>query len=218
MIVCTGAAFAMSLLDLQNIHHPLGNGRALTLPTLTLGQDARLLLTGPSGAGKTTLLNLMSGLRTAAQGQIRFDGKDYADMSLRARDLLRRRHIGFVFQKLHLIGHLSAEQNIRLATDTPDPAQIGALMERLGIAGLRGRKARALSHGEAQRTAIARALAHKPKIVFADEPTSALDDAHAAAVIDLLLHETQANGAALIVATHDARIKAQFAHILEIPA
>ena len=103
-----------------------------------------------------------------------------------------------------------------LAADAPDGDHIRALMTRMNIATLAARKASQLSHGEAQRVAIARALAHRPKIVFADEPTSALDDAHADAVARLLLDEAAANNAALVVATHDARLKPYFDDVMEM--
>ena len=206
----------MPILELTNIEQPLGETRKLSLPAVNIEPSRRLLLIGPSGSGKTTLLNIMSGLLRPAAGTVRLMGQDYAALSTSARDLLRRQHIGFVFQKLHLISHLSAAENIRLAADQPDHAHIRALMTRMNIAGIAGRKASQLSHGEAQRTAIARALAHRPKVVFADEPTSALDDAHADAVARLLLDEAAANGAALIVATHDARLKPYFDDVMEM--
>ncbi len=208
----------MPILELSNIQHPLGdaNARLLSLSSLTIEPARRLLLIGPSGAGKTTLLNIMSGLLQPAAGKAQLMGEDYAGINAAARDLLRRQHIGFVFQKLHLIGHLSAAENIHLAADIPDHAHIRALMTRMNIADLAQRKASQLSHGEAQRVAIARALSHRPKIVFADEPTSALDDAHAEAVAKLLMDEAAANGAALVVATHDARLKPYFDDVMEM--
>ncbi len=206
----------MPILELTHIEQPLGDTRKLSLPALQIEPARRLLLIGPSGSGKTTLLNIMSGLLRPAAGTVRLIGQDYAALSTAARAAQRRQHIGFVFQKLHLIGHLSAAENIRLAADAPDHAHIRALMTRMNIASIAGRKASLLSHGEAQRVAIARALAHRPRIVFADEPTSALDDAHADAVARLLLDEAAANNAALVVATHDARLKPYFDDVMEM--
>lgn len=206
----------MPILELTDIEHPLGDTGRLLLPALRIEPAQPLLLIGPSGSGKTTLLNIMSGLLRPAAGTARFMGQDYAALSGAARDRLRRQHIGFVFQKLHLISHLCAAENIHLASDTPDHAHINALMTRMNIAELAARKASQLSHGEAQRVAIARALAHRPKIIFADEPTSALDDTNTEAVAKLLLEAAASNGAALVIATHDARLKPYFDHVMEM--
>ncbi|MDP2205975.1 MAG: ATP-binding cassette domain-containing protein [Alphaproteobacteria bacterium] len=206
----------MTALELTDIRHSAGGREILRIPALSVAAGGRLLLLGPSGCGKTTLLNLMAGLLRAEQGHVSLNGQAYDTLSGRALDALRRKYFGIVFQKLHLIGHLSVEQNICLAADHPDKTYMHSLTDRLGIADKRRSAARNLSHGEAQRAAIARALMNRPAIVLADEPTSALDDAQADNVSRLLLDETQTAGAALIVATHDARIKPLFDTVLEL--
>jgi putative ABC transport system ATP-binding protein len=206
----------MTILELTDIRHSASGREILHIPALSVTAGGRLLLLGPSGCGKTTLLNLMAGLLRSQQGHVHLYGQDYNTLPDRAVDALRRKHFGIVFQKLHLIGHLSVAQNISLAADKPDAAYLETLMQQLGIADKQGRPARSLSHGEAQRAAIARALMNRPAIVLADEPTSALDDAQTANVAQLLLDETRKAGAALVVATHDARIKPLFDSVLEL--
>lgn len=208
----------MGILHIQKLKHHAGGREILNIDALGVDSGGRLLLLGPSGCGKTTLLSLMAGLLRAQSGDVTFDGTNYAALPSAALDGLRRRAFGFVFQKLHLLGHLSLEENVRLASDAPDDAFIRALLARLGLGGKEKQAAHALSHGEAQRAAIARALAGKPRVLFADEPTSALDDANTAAVARLLLDETARSGAALVVATHDARLKPYFDTAWEMAA
>ncbi|MBL8521472.1 MAG: ATP-binding cassette domain-containing protein [Betaproteobacteria bacterium] len=183
------------------------------------GQNTLIL--GPSGSGKTTLLNLLAGLALPAQGEVRFRDQSLAALDESARDRLRGRHMGFVLQRLHLIASLNVVDNIllaqRLAGSAPDPARARALLARLGLGVHAERMPAQLSQGEAQRVALARALVHRPSLILADEPTSALDDANCAAVISLLLEQAAAEGATLVAATHDARIKAHFSQVLSLP-
>ena len=123
-----------------------------------------------------------------------------------------------MFQRLHLIGHLSVVQNIALAQHKPDLSNIQILITDLGLEGKENQKARDLSVGEAQRVAIARAVANTPKVIFADEPTSALDDQNAENVMNLIFGQAQKTGATVIAATHDARIKNRFTSVLEMSA
>ena len=188
----------------------------LSLPEYLINQGQHVLLLGPSGCGKTTLLNILAGLLKPSTGEIVFNDRNYSKLSDHALDRLRAENFGFVFQKLHLIGHLSAMQNIALAQTRPNPARIQALINDLGLSSKRHRKARDLSVGEAQRVAIARAVANEPQVIFADEPTSALDDANTHRVMDLIFRSAQNAGSTIIAATHDARIKGRFDTVLEI--
>jgi len=174
------------------------------------------LLLGPSGCGKTTLMNLMAGLLKPSSGEISFEDQSYSKVS--NMDELRARNFGFIFQKIHLIGHLSVVQNIALAQTIIDHARVQALINELGLLGKEHQKARDLSVGEAQRVAIARAMANHPKVIFADEPTSALDDVNTEKVMSLVLEQAKKTGASLIAATHDARIKGFFDNVLEMTA
>lgn len=181
--------------------------------SFTLAGGERALLLGPSGSGKSTLLNLLCGLQRPDSGRVTLDDAPIDDM-------VRRRHFGVVFQSLRLVSALSLRANLVLAqklqTGGSDPARIDALIGRLGIAHRAHARPHELSQGEAQRAAIARALVVRPAILIADEPTSALDAANAAAVAELLGELAQETGAALLVATHDERLRPYFAHTLTL--
>jgi putative ABC transport system ATP-binding protein len=206
------------LFDIKNLEYEADSHSILGKKSLHIESGKHLLLLGPSGCGKTTLMNVMAGLLRASSGEISYDGKNYASLSDQDLDAIRAENFGFVFQRLHLIGHLSVAQNIALAQTKPDPARVQALINDLGLSGKEGQKARDLSVGEAQRVAIARAVANNPKVIFADEPTSALDDKNAAKVMDMIFIQAKNTGATVIAATHDARIKERFETILEMAA
>lgn len=191
---------------------------SLTFPDIKISQKQNLLLLGPSGCGKTTLMNLMAGFIKPDRGQITFQDQHYDVLSESELDRLRRRHFGFVFQKLHLIGHLSVAQNIAVTQTKPDPVRVQVLIDDLDLSGKERQKARDLSLGEAQRVAIARAVVHHPTVIFADEPTSALDDTNTEKVMELIFDQARKTGATVIAATHDARIKDRFETILEMAA
>lgn len=193
---------------------------ALTFPALTLARGSRVLLLGPSGSGKTTWLSAIAGLLPPDDGSVHFEGQDIYTLPGRHRDRWRGRHCGFVFQTLHLIPALTLRQNIAIAASlaglAPDRKRIDALLERLNLADKAHRKPAALSQGEQQRAAIARAVLNRPAVIVADEPTSALDDAHARAVMDLLESCAAETNAALLVATHDTRLLGRFSNIIDI--
>lgn len=178
------------------------------------------LVLGPSGSGKTTLINVITGLITPHKGHAFIDGVDMTALSADARDALRRRTIGLVFQTLRLIPALTVRQNLALAQtigrDTHDAADIDRLIGWVGLAHRADAKPRTLSQGEGQRAAIARALITRPRLVVADEPTSALDDSNAMAMIDLLFETAADTGATLLVATHDHRIRSRFAQVMTL--
>lgn len=202
---------------LHAVQHRIGDRTILKIDDLTLEKHDRLLLLGPSGSGKTTLLHVLAGL-VHAEGSFVFQGKTIGALSTVSRDGLRGQNIGVVFQKNHLVGHISVLGNVMLA---PMAARMDigkdsalSLLERLGIAHLAKQRACNISHGEAQRVAIARALITRPSLILADEPTSALDDKNAVNVAELLC--SLSDGAALVVATHDARIKPYFTRVLTL--
>ncbi len=203
---------------ISNLRFDVEGRTIVSLPEYSIRRGQHLLLLGPSGCGKTTLLNILAGLLKPSAGDVAFDDRAYANLSDRALDQLRAENFGFVFQRLHLIGHLSTTQNIALAQTKPRPARIQALINELGLADHSHRKARDLSVGEAQRAAIARAVANEPKVIFADEPTSALDDANTHRVMDLIFQCAERSGSTVIAATHDARIKGRFDTVLEMVA
>lgn len=206
------------LFDVKNIQYNTQARDILNQQTLSVKSTEHLLLLGPSGCGKTTLMNVLAGLLKPSSGDITFQEQNYSSLSGRDLDRLRAENFGFVFQKLHLIGHLTAGQNIALAQTKPDPKRVQTLIDDLGLAGKEKQKTQDLSVGEAQRVAIARAVANNPKVIFADEPTSALDDANADKVMDLIFDQAKKTGATVIAATHDERIKGRFETILEMTA
>ena len=190
-----------------------GGRSVLASVSFTLAAGERALLLGPSGSGKSTLLNLLCGLQRPDSGRVTLGDAPIDDG-------VRRRHFGIVFQSLRLVSALSLRANLALAqklqTGSSDPARIDALMGRLGIAHRAHARPHELSQGEAQRAAIARALVVRPAILIADEPTSALDAANAAAVAGLLGELALETGAALLVATHDERLRPYFARTLTL--
>ena len=195
---------------------------ALSFPALTLSPGGRTLLLGASGAGKTTWLSAIGGLLPPDEGTVQHNGQDIYKLRGGHRDRWRGRHCGFVFQALHLIPALTVRQNIALAAGLARlPAErprIDALLEKLNLADKAHKKPAALSHGEQQRAAIARAVINRPALILADEPTSALDDVHAHAVMDILESCAAEHNAALLVATHDQRLRGRFPHHIEMAA
>ncbi|GAB4484635.1 MAG: ABC transporter ATP-binding protein [Erythrobacter tepidarius] len=192
------------MLTVRNLSKAYAGRQVLLDISLTLRSGEKMLLLGPSGSGKSTLLACLCGLVRPDTGKVTLDDAPI-------NDAIRRRHFGIVFQTLRLVSALSLSANLvlaqRLQTGRSDPALIAHLLERLGIAGRANARPHQLSQGEAQRAAIARALAVRPAILVADEPTSALDQANAAIVARLLADLADEAGAALIIATHDERLR-----------
>jgi ABC-type lipoprotein export system ATPase subunit len=170
---------------------------------------ARLALTGPSGSGKSTLLHLLAGLDEPTAGTITWP-------ALGDRHQLRPGPVGVVFQGPSLLPPLDAAENVALplllAGHSEAEATAAALraLDRLGIEDLAGALPDELSGGQAQRVAVARVLAGRPRLILADEPTGQLDHGHGAVVVDALLEAAAATGAALLVATHDPRVAGRF--------
>lgn len=198
-------------------------GRAIArLDGLSVDSGSAAVLGGASGSGKTTLLLAIAGLSERLTGTIQIEGKHIGSLSDRARDRHRGRHIGLIFQDLHLIPGLSALDNLLLApfaAGVPrDRAKARGLLERLGLGARIDARAETLSRGEAQRAAIARAMLMGPQLILADEPTASLDDAACEAVLALLVEATRESGAALVIATHDARVRSRIPHLATVGA
>ena len=186
------------------------------LSALSVGPGEAALLGGPSGSGKSTLLLAIAGLADCLGGKIGVAGKSVSGLSARRRDKHRGRHIGMIFQDLHLIPGLTALDNLMLAPfangGRPDRVAGHAMLERLGVDHRANARAETLSRGEAQRTAIARAILVSPQLILADEPTASLDDDACEVVLDLLFEATRETGAALVIASHDARVRVRVPH------
>lgn len=203
---------ALAIEDVARTHRSGAARFVLEIPSLTLGAGAAVALVGPSGAGKSTALDLAAlALAPDRAGRLAVAGTDAAPL-WRAGDRealarLRARAIGYVTQTGALLPFVSVGRNIALTQHLAgrrDPALIARLAERLGIAGELDKPPAALSVGQRQRVAIARALAHRPALVLADEPTAALHPEMADTVLALLVEHCAMQGAALLVATHDA--------------
>lgn len=205
------------MLTVEGLVAGYGRKPLARLPHLAVESGQAAVLTGPSGAGKTTLLLAIAGMADRIDGSITIDDTDVGGMPARARDRHRGRHIGMIFQDLHLVPGLTALDNLLLApyaSGAPrDRGRALALLDRLGLRDRAFARAETLSRGEAQRTAIARAALLRPSLILADEPTASLDDDACVAVLDLLIEATRDSGAALLVATHDSRVKARISNI-----
>lgn len=197
-----------------------GDALPLVFPDLSISSDSRLLLLGPSGSGKTTLLSVLAGLLPPTEGDVFLEGQNFYAQSGVTRDRIRGQSLGFIFQTLHLLPSLSVAQNVMLAADMAkvpvESGRLETLLTRLGLADKARRKPNALSQGEQQRVAIARAVLLRPKLLIADEPTSALDDENTEKVVTLLQDQATETGAALLIATHDTRLKDQFGTVVSL--
>jgi|SRR5689334_10036398 putative ABC transport system ATP-binding protein len=164
---------------------------------------------GPSGSGKSTLMHLLAALDKPSSGTVTIAGEDVGSLSDRDVTLLRRKHIGFVFQFFNLLPMLNAEENVLLplsiAGEKPDPAFFADLMNRVGLTDRKSHRPSELSGGQQQRVAIARSLVARPTVVFADEPTGNLDSRTGAEILELLRQSTSDLGQTMVMVTHDAQ-------------
>jgi putative ABC transport system ATP-binding protein len=180
--------------------------------SLTIGQGECVFLVGPSGSGKTTLLSIIGCVLSADRGRVLILDQDLSDCGPAERTVLRRDHIGFVFQRFHLIRGLTAQENVcvplTLRGTPPREAQSRALelLESLGLADKAKASPGNLSAGQCQRVALARALANDPELILADEPTASLDATNGQQVMSLLRRATKETGKTAVVVTHDPRI------------
>ena len=204
------------LFKIKNLEYKNCNKTILSNLNFSIEENNHLLILGSSGSGKTTLLNLMSGLLKPTKGEIYFEDYKYSTLSEEEIDKIRATNFGFIFQKLHLIGHLNVKQNIDLIKNKINSKKVEKLIFGLGLMQKSQQMVSDLSVGEAQRVAIARGLANGPKVIFADEPTSSLDDYNTQRVIELILDQTKQMNSTLIVSTHDKRIKKYFSKITEM--
>lgn len=171
-----------------------------------------LALTGPSGSGKSTLLNLCGLIDTSDAGEIMLGGTAVQGLDEKARTLLRRDALGFVFQSFNLVPVMTVAENVDyplFLAGVPAAERRDRVAQQLAAVGLQAHahhRPDALSGGQRQRVAIARALVKRPRLVIADEPTASLDSHTADQVLDLMRARGQAEGAAFLIATHDSRL------------
>lgn len=210
----TGPARDLSI-QLQDLQHYYGEGelrkQVLFENRLEVSEGEIVIMTGPSGSGKTTLLTLVGTLRTVQEGSLRVLGRELAGASRRAL-IDTRREIGFIFQAHNLFASLTALQNVRMGMELFQLSRqemnrrAGEMLERLGLENRIHYKPDSLSGGQKQRVAIARGLAHRPKIVLADEPTAALDEKSGRQVVTLFQEVAREQGVTILMVTHDNRI------------
>lgn len=192
--------------------------------TLRVAPGEIVALLGPSGAGKSTLLTAMALINPPTSGRIIIGGEPVMDGEQALVDLraFRRRHLGFVFQKANLIPFLNAVENVQVALEINDtPARIARqramdLLDYLGVGNRANNLPEALSGGEQQRVAVARALANEPSLLLADEPTAALDSQRGRQVMELFAKVAHERNAGVIVVTHDSRALDVFDRIVEM--
>ena len=183
--------------------------------SLDTGEQTALI--GRSGCGKTTLLHMIAGISRADAGRIVLDGLDVAKLSEAQRDLMRADRIGYVFQTFNLLAGFSALENVLLgmtfARRKKDAARAKQLLQRVGLGHRMSHRPGALSVGEQQRVAVARALANRPRLMLADEPTANVDPVNQQNIIDLICDTCREEKVSLILVTHAAEVASQFQRV-----
>ena len=190
--------------------------------SLDIGAGQSVAVMGPSASGKSTLLHCLAGILRPDAGDVWLGSQHISAMSDAARSRLRRERLGFVFQDGQLLPELPARENVALPLLLAGVPRARALHEadlwlhRLGLGGAEKRRPGEMSGGQAQRVAVARAMVHRPAVVFADEPTGALDQATGHEVMQILTTTTAMTGTTLVVVTHDTKVAAWCSRLVEI--
>ena len=214
----------MTILECKNLTKEYYSGenviKAVDNANLTFEQGEFTAITGPSGSGKSTLLHVLSSLENPTAGEVIYNGESLKKYNDNQLSILRRRRFGFVFQAYNLVQELTGMENILLPVmldkKTPDEAYLQKLTEVLGIEDRLSHLPSAMSGGQQQRIAIARALANKPAILFADEPTGNLDGKSGREVLALLKYVSAEFGITLILVTHDLGVAEQADRVLTL--
>ena len=189
---------------------------------LTLGTGEFTGLVGPSGSGKTTLLNIIGGLDSPSEGQVSVLGQSLNDTSHKERALLRRKHMGFIFQSYNLLPVYTVFENVELPLilnkiDKDERrSMVEQAVESVGLTDKMDSRPNMLSGGECQRTAIARAIVHQPALVLADEPTANLDAENSHHIMKIMLQLNHELSTSFIFATHDEKIMAYLRRIIHL--
>lgn len=192
-------------LRITNLAKRYGSTAVFQNVSLSVAPGEFVAIVGESGVGKSTLLNCMAGLDNWDAGQVALKGVDLGALTDDAKALLRREHVGFVFQAFHVLPHLDVAQNVALPLlllGQHDDGRVQNMLHAVGLEGLGARLPQQLSGGQLQRVAIARALIHRPGLLLADEPTGNLDPTTAAKVMDALIAQTREHAASLVLVTH----------------
>lgn len=213
------------MLSLENVKKAYlePNGERLPIldvPELELTAGEQVVIRGRSGCGKTTLLHAIAGLTTVDSGKIEVNGVDVTRLAEARRDRFRARNIGYVFQTFNLLPAFTALENVLLGmTFTGRRSNRERAVELLGSVGLGHRmthKPSALSVGEQQRVAVARALANEPVLLLADEPTANVDPGHQQQVVDLIREACRRENVTLLLVTHAPEVASQFERVVEL--
>jgi putative ABC transport system ATP-binding protein len=208
------------IIDIKDLRKTYRVGKvdvpALRGVDLAVAAGEFLSIIGPSGSGKSTLFHIIGGLTPPTAGQVRVADQDLAHMTDAARTRMRKRTVGFVFQKFNLLPNLTARDNIAVARhiagiDGEPSADFQEILKVLGIDGRLDHKPAALSGGEQQRVAIARAIVNHPAILLADEPTGNLDTENSKAVLEILRDLNQRMGQTILMITHNPEA-AEYGH------
>lgn len=202
------------ILATNHLTYSYPNQQRISFPDVSLEQGGEMLITGNSGKGKTTLLHLLGGLLVPATGTVKVKDADFGSMPSGKKDRFRAENIGMVLQQSYFVESISVFENICLASwlasGKRNEKHAAEILETLGLSEFSSKLPSRLSVGQQQRASIARALVNRPAILLADEPTSSLDDENAIKVASLLREASSQTGTALVIVTHDGRLKSQF--------
>lgn len=210
------------MLSVRNLRksYPLADGGRLPIldvEAFDVAAGEQLALVGQSGGGKTTLLHIIAGITRPDAGSVTIDGTDVTKLGEAGRDQFRARNLGYVFQTFNLLPGFSALENVLLGMSfcgqPVDEGRARNLLERVGLGKRLSHKPPMLSVGEQQRTAVARALANRPKVLLADEPTASVDPRHQQQVLDLIRETCREEKVSLLVVTHAPQVAQQFARV-----
>lgn len=208
------------MLKASDIKFSYDSENTFSFPDFSCESGEKKLILGSSGTGKTTYLHILTGLLKPSSGSITMEGTELTSLSNSELDRFRGKHMGLVFQTAHFINAITVKQNLQvplwLGGKKASDSRITTLLERLQIGHKANSKINSLSIGERQRVSIARALIHQPKVIFADEPTSALDDQNTDYVVHLLEEQAEQENAALVIVTHDNRLKERYSNRIEL--
>lgn len=191
--------------------------QALDHVGFSVEEGQRCVILGPSGSGKSTLLNIIGGIDRADGGEVRIDGVDITKLADGKLTDYRRDSVGFVFQFYNLVPDLTVYENVEVAANVcPEPLDISAVLNSVGIEELKDRFPRQLSGGQQQRVSIARALVKKPKLLLCDEPTGALDFEMSKEILKLLEEVGRQFGTTVLIITHNNAIAGMAQHIIRL--
>lgn len=202
------------MLQTNSLKFSYPKGQTFSFPDINCKAKETLLILGNSGTGKTTFLNLLALLLNSTSGLLSINDTQISNLNDKEITEFRAKNVGIVFQKPYFVNALNVGENLLLANylgnNALNKAKATELAKSLGFEALMEKKVQELSGGEQQRVCIARALMNSPKVILADEPTSALDDENCEKVADLLEKQSKLVGAALVIVTHDHRLKTRF--------